>query len=101
MPFVQAFRALPAVLFDDAGGTEAVKLRHIDFDGRSWFYVVNTDVKPAQARLSVPKRTRDLVTDERVGGLFSEETLTLRLKPFEMRSFAAPEGRPQLLTAGK
>ena len=87
------------MVFDDAGGTETVKLRHKDFDGRSWFYVVNTDKAPATVRLSVPKRAHDLVTDERVGGLFSEETMTLRLKPYEMRSYAAPEGRPRLLGA--
>ena len=90
-------RALPAVVFDDAGGTETVKLRHKEFDGRSWFYVVNTDVAPATVRLSVPKRAQDLVTGERVGGLFSEETLTLRLKPYELRSYVAPEGSPHFL----
>ena len=100
VPFVQAFRALPAVVFDDMGGTETIKLRHKDFDGRSWFYVVNTDMKPATVRLAVPKRAHDLVTDERVGGLFSEETLTLQLKPYELRSFSAPEGRPKLLSGG-
>ena len=101
VPFVQAFRALPAVVFDDVGGTETVKLRHKDFDGRSWFYVVNTDKTPATVRLSVPKRAHDLVTDERVGGIFSEDTLTLRLKPYEMRSYVAPEGRPQFLGGAK
>ena len=101
VPFVQAFRALPAVVFDDVGGTETVKLRHKDFDGRSWFYVVNTDKDPATVRIAVPKRARDLVTDERVGGLFAEETVTLRLKPYEMRSYVAPEGRPRFLQDGK
>ncbi len=96
VPFVQAFRALPAVVFDDVGGTETVKLRHKDFDGKSWFYVVNTDMKPVRVRLSVPKRTRDLVTGERVGGLFSGETLDMELGPYEMRSYAAPEGLPSL-----
>ena len=99
VPFVQAFRALPAVVFDDVGGTETVKLRHKDFDGQSWFYVVNTDMKPATVTLAVPKGAHDLVTGERVGGFFSEETVTLRLKPYEMRSYAAPEGRPRLLGA--
>ena len=97
VPFVRAFRALPAVVFDDAGGTEAVKLRRKDFDGRSWFYVVNTDKVPVTVRLSVPKRAQDLVTGERAGGLFSEETLTLRLKPYELRSYVAPEGVPRFL----
>ena len=101
VPFAQAFRALPAVVFDDVGGTETVKLRHKDFDGRSWFYVVNTDKVPATARISMPKRAHDLVTGERVGGLFAEETQTLRLKPYELRSYSAPEGRPQFLPGTK
>ena len=58
------------------------------FDGFTALYELN---------LSVPKGARDLVTDERVGGLFSEETLTLRLEPGEMRSYSAPEGTPRLL----
>lgn len=96
--FVQAFRALPPVLFDDiGGGAGAVRLRHGAFNGRSWFYVVNTDRLPATVRLSVPKGARDLVTDERVGGLFSEETLALRLEPGEMRSYSAPEGSPRFV----
>ncbi len=97
VPFAQAFRALPAVVFDDAGGTETVKLRHKDFDGRSWFYIVNTDKTPVTVKLSVPRRTDDLATGERVGGLLAGTTLTLHLKPYELKSFAAPDGRPQLL----
>lgn len=96
VPFMQAFRALPAVVFDDAGGTETVKLRHKDFDGKSWFYVVNTDMKPARVRLSVPERTRDLVTGEQVSGPRSSETLDMELGPYEMRSYAAPDGLPSL-----
>ena len=56
---------------------------------------------PATVRLSVPKRAQNLVTGERVGGLFSEETLTLRLKPYEMRSYVAPEGAPHFLDSLK
>lgn len=96
--FVQAFRALPPVVFADiGGGAGTVKLRHGNFNGQSWFYVVNAGNISATVRLSVPKGARDLVTDERVGGFFSEETLTLRLEPGEMRSYSAPEGMPRLL----
>ena len=98
VPFAQAFRSLPAVVFNDAGGTETVKLRHKEFDGKSWFYIVNTDMKPATVKLSVPGRTRDLVTGEQVGGQLSGETLTLTLPPYSMRSYAAPNGRPQFIS---
>ena len=96
--FVQAFRALPAVAFDEEAGAGPLKLRHADFEERSWFYVLNSDVKPVTVKLAVPKRTCDLATGERVGGMFSGETLTFRLKPHEMRSFAAPEGFGRILS---
>ena len=94
--FAQAFRALPPVVFEDLDKIVEVKLRHKEFDGRSWFYVVNTGNTTETVWLVVPRRARDLVEDERVGGIFSEETLVLTLKPHEMRSYAAPEGRPRL-----
>ena len=96
VPFFQAFRALPAVVFKDVGAaaSDNVRVRHADWDGRSWFYVVNTDLKPVTVKLEVPAKTVDLVTGERVGGLFGPETLTLNLGPYEMRSYQAPEGTP-------
>ncbi len=96
VPFAQAFRALPAVVFDDVGGTDVVKLRQKDYDGKSWFYVVNTDMKPVTVTLTVPRRTHDLITSERVGGRFFAGKLTLQLKPYEMRSYSAPGGRPSI-----
>ena len=99
VPFVQAFRALPAVVFDDVGapGSDAVRLRQKTYEGASWFYVVNTDAKPVRVKLEVPARTRDLVKDTRVGGLMGTETLEIVLGPYEMRSYAAPEGQPRRL----
>ncbi|MGN0853123.1 MAG: LamG-like jellyroll fold domain-containing protein [Kiritimatiellia bacterium] len=96
VPFVQAFRALPGVVFDDVGGTEVVKLRHKDHFGRSWFYVVNTDVRPATVTLDLPPKTQDLVSGETWGGLLGGASgVTLRLAPYQMRSFSAPAGRPK------
>ena len=99
MPFVQAFRALPAVVFDDVGEAtpDGVRLRQKTYEGVSWFYVVNTEAKPVRVTLEVPARTRDLARDERVGGLMGSSALDLALKPYEMRSYAAPEGLPRRL----
>ena len=99
VPFVQAFRALPAVVFDDVGAAtpDGVRLRQKTYEGASWFYVVNTEAKPVRVTLEVPKRTRDLVRDERVGGLMGASTLDLVLQPYELRSYSAPEGLPRRL----
>lgn len=95
--FAQAFRALPALGFDDVGAVppDGVRLRQKDYGDKSWFYVVNTAPSPVRVKLEVPARTRDLVADERVGGLFGASTLELLLKPCELRSYAAPEGLPR------
>ena len=97
VPFVQAFRALPAVVFDDVGAAtpDGVRLRQKTYEGASWFYVVNTEAKPVRVTLEVPKRSRDLVRDERVGGLMGASTLDLVLQPYELRSYSAPEGLPR------
>lgn len=95
--FAQAFRALPAVAFDDVGAvpSDGVRLRQKGYGDKSWFYVVNTAAAPVRVKLEVPARTRDLVADERVGGLLGASTLELVLKPCELRSYAAPEGLPR------
>ena len=99
LPFVQAFRALPAVMFDDVGapGTDAVRLRQKTYEGKSWFYVVNTGSTPARVKLEVPSGTRDLVADKRVGGFLGAKTLEFVLNPYEMRAYAAREGSPRWL----
>ena len=97
VPFAQAFRALPAVAFDDVGAVPAdgVRLRQKEYGGTSWFYVLNTASAPVRVKLEVPTRTRDLVADGRVGGLFGASTLELVLKPCELRAYAAAEGLPR------
>ena len=93
VPFAQAFRALPAVNMETLpGGGEFVRLRHVDYDGRSWFYVVNTGVEPACVRVRFPEGSKDLVSDASCGG-----DSTINLGPYELRSFCAPSGRPALL----
>lgn len=91
VPFYQAFRALPAKVMADvapkAGTPEsAVRVRQCDFDGKSYFYVVNTDEKPVDVEVAFPDATTDLVTDKPV------TTGRMRLDAYEMRSYSAPKG---------
>ena len=96
VPFAQAFRALPGVVFDDVGGTDVVKLRYKNHWGKSWFYLVNTDNKPATVTVELPSKTLDLVTGETWGGFFGgTASTTFKLAPYQMRSFSAPEGQPK------
>ncbi len=99
VPFIKAFRSLPAVVFDDVApvqntNLDYVKVRAKVHNDTSYFYVVNTDMNPVTVTIKIPARTCDLVTDERVGSLFGEDELTLELGPYEMRSFEAPSGLP-------
>ena len=93
VPFARAFRALPAVKFGDLPSSDAVRLRHADFAGESWFYIVNTEYASARVTLSAPKGSVDLVTGEDVSG-----KREISLEPYEMRSFRAPSGLPAMKT---
>ena len=98
VPFFQAFRALPAVVMTDIPSPGNVRVRHCMFNDQSWFYVVNTESRPAAVTLEVPEKTRNLVTGEtHGGGLFGgSTTLKLNLRPYEMRSYSAPAGQPRI-----
>jgi hypothetical protein len=93
VPFAKAFRALPAKRFTDApGSTETVKVRTLAYDGKTWFYVVNTGDKPASVTIAVdPPDLTDLATGqapaEQVGA-----RLKVRLEPYQLRSFRAAGG---------
>jgi hypothetical protein len=98
VPFAQAFRALPPVVMNTLpGGGEKLRLRHIDYDGRSYFYIVNTGMEPARARLRFPAGTENLVTGWKSG----EKPVTVSLSPFELKSYSAPSGRPQFVVERK
>ena len=103
VPFARAFRALPAVVMSDVETRHpAVRVRWCEFQGRSWFYVVNTDFRPASVLVDVPKGTADLVTGEKPGGfLGGAGTVRLDLGPYAFRSFSAPAGRPVVQGAGR
>ncbi len=94
--FAQYFRALPAVKFRTLVEKEKIVLRGIEAEGRSWFYIVNADEKPAKVTLKVPANTHDLATRELVGSKDRANTVTLDLEPYDFRSFAAPEGMPKM-----
>ena len=97
VPFVQAFRALPAVVMDDVPcGVDDVRVRQCTFNGRSYFYVVNTGATPRAVTLAFPAKTENLVSGETFGGgLFGGATMQeLKLGPYELRSYTAPEGGP-------
>ena len=84
VPFVQAFRALPAVKMADVGGDEFVKVRAADFDGRRYSYVVNTSGETRTVTFANPADAEDLVSGRRLAS--GRQTLTL--DPYELRSFA-------------
>jgi hypothetical protein len=94
--FAAAYRALPAVVMDEIGRQGNVVLRHADFAGKSYFYLVNTDHAPAEVALSVPAGTRNLVTGASLAG-----DVRLSLGPYQLMSFAAPSGRPAGLSASR
>ena len=95
LAFVQAFRALPAVVMGDVAVRGGVRVRQADFLGKSYFYAVNAGTSEAAVTLEVPDKTVDLVTGETRGGLLGgSQTFRLALAPGELRSYSAPAGVP-------
>ncbi|MDZ4200469.1 MAG: hypothetical protein U1E27_14435 [Kiritimatiellia bacterium] len=89
MEFARAFRALPAVLFDDVSySSETVCVRMRIWEGDTWFYVVNTADAPATVSIAIAKEkaiVRDLSSGERLPPV--SEPLAVSLEPFQLRSF--------------
>ena len=93
VPFIQAFRALPAVGFDDVAAEASsplVKVRHARFDGKEYFYAINTGDAPARVTLELLPGTEDLVTQERLVPGDVPQKVTLDLQAYELRAFSAP-----------
>ena len=90
--FAAAFRALPAVVMEEVGRSGDVLLRQTDYDGKSYFYLVNTGCEHAKVSLVLPKGTTNLVTGEKMDTLVLDE----KLGPYQLDSFVAPSGRPNL-----
>ena len=85
-PFAQAFRALPAKVMTDVPGAAKgdVRVRECSYNGKRYFYAVNTGAEPAEIALDLPKAATDLVSGERLDA----GRRTLRLDAYELRSFA-------------
>lgn len=96
VPFAKAFRALPPVKFRDLPASETVRLRAVEFEGKSWFYLVNTENATMDIRLTAPPGTVDLVTGRRLSG-----PVELKMLPYEFLSFCAPKGAPKVQVKGK
>ena len=86
-PFIQAFRALPAVVFKAVQESD-VTVRSQEFDGKMWFYAVNTTGERRKVELEVNGVFRNLVS----GAELAQGRRTLELEPWELRSFSAATG---------
>jgi hypothetical protein len=96
--FSRAYRALPAVRFDDVPGLEdPVRVRAKMVDGKLYCYVLNRLPEPVDVDLdfSDVERVKDLSTGAQEA--LPNGTMVVSLKPFELRSFAARGQRPKVL----
>ena len=82
--FMAAFRALPAVPMQEVAGVgdERVRVRDVEYEGRRYFYIVNTDCRARTVSLPWAGTSRDLVTGERF-----KDRLEFVLEPYGLRSF--------------
>ena len=83
--FAAAFRALPAVKMVEFFREGNVVGRQVDYDGRRYFYLVNTDDHDATFAFDFPRGAVNLVSGEKTVG----KRATVVLKPYEMRSYCA------------
>ena len=89
VPFIQAFRALPAVVFEDVAGVVGdplVKVRRKVFDGKTYLYAINTGDSPARVTLDVPPGAEDLVTGACLAPDNASQKVTLDLQAYELRA---------------
>lgn len=93
--FAKAYRALPAVKFDDVAGlADPVRVRQKVVDGANIFYVLNRLPYAVDVELRLAgAEAADLVSGETSSG----GKLTLKLRPYDLRSFrqADAQGRVQ------
>ena len=79
--FARAFRALPAVRMDEFFREGNVVARKAEFNGKTYGYVVNTDVTPVKVEVKgLPEGSRDCTSGTPIAS-------TVALGPYEMVSF--------------
>ena len=87
LPFVCAFRSLPAVKFGDERNDGAIVVRATTYGGRRWKYVLNLRETPVHCMLKFAGQFVDLVSNER----FVDQA-GLELAPYSLRAFASESG---------
>jgi hypothetical protein len=89
--FAKAYRALPAVKFDDVAGlTDPVRVRQKVVDNGNFFYVLNRLPYPVEAEIRLTgAEAVDLVS----GDTSSGGKLLLKLRPYDLRSFRQADAR--------
>ena len=89
--FAKAYRALPAVKFDDVAGlADPVRVRQKVVDGANFFYVLNRLPYPVDVSLALAGgEASDLVSGETSSG----GQLSLALRPYDLRSFRQAEAK--------
>lgn len=89
--FAKAYRALPAVKFADVAGlADPVRVRQKVVDGGNFFYVLNRLPYPVDAEIRLEgAEAVDLVN----GDKSSEGKLSLKLRPYDLRSFRQADAK--------
>lgn len=93
-PFLRAFRSLPPILLQELGRDGDVVVRGGEYNGKYYFYVVNTNYKPTTIKIKMPARSKDLVSGKYCNDKTKE--VELQLNGYEMKSFSTSEGAPAL-----
>lgn len=89
--FAKAYRALPAVKFDDVPGlADPVRVRQKVVDGSNFFYVLNRLPYPVDAEIRLAgAEAVDLVSGEKS----ADGKLSLKLRPYDLRSFRQADAK--------
>ena len=67
VPWIRAFRALPAVKMDECAREGDVVVRTCRFSGKRYFYAVNTSDVPTDVKYAFPPDAKDTLSGKAVG----------------------------------
>lgn len=89
VPFAAAFRALPAMPFEEVeGSSETVKIRKYSDGKQTWFYIANTSEEEVSVTLTT--HATELIDLARHVRIRKSPPQTLKLQPYQLRSFLIP-----------